>query len=81
MIALYDFEPKFCPACGNEHNKPSSRYLTDSELKAVNRAIIHDYQTAHCSFTCKCGLVYAYVESEKLKEAATAAGSDLAQFA
>ncbi len=72
MIALYDFEPKFCPNCGAESPLP-----LQTKNEEVCRAMRHDFHV-YCSFRCrKCGVHYQKVQTEYALVAADSSGGDL----
>jgi hypothetical protein len=62
MIALFTFQPSFCPSCGKrfEHSDYNAQDFT-----------------AYASFTCDCGLDYQRVNEGDALDAAEAAGGDL----
>jgi hypothetical protein len=72
MIALYDFLPRFCPNCGKQQFDPGRL--------DQRRLMRQDFIIAKCSFSCDCGLGYQCANTELLREAATNAGGDLAQY-
>jgi endogenous inhibitor of DNA gyrase (YacG/DUF329 family) len=64
VIALYDFEPRFCPNCGDPIPKHDR---TDWRAHAAHRCL-------------NCTVHYQLADREEIKRAAAASGGDLVQW-
>jgi hypothetical protein len=66
MIAILDYEPRFCPNCG--------------KVFPCNQDSHQDFN-AYCSFVCpKCGACYQKATSTSILETAGANGGDLREL-
>lgn len=69
MIAVYDFIPLYCPNCAAPTGIAQRNIPADG-----------DYLVG-ASSQCTCGLMFAYVPTSLILEAATKAKSDLPRYA
>ncbi len=66
MIAIFDFIPSHCPACG-KNIRPYGSFPTADYLEGA-------------SHTCSCGVHYQFIKTESLLEVAEQEGSDMAFY-